>query len=383
MQKLILITPYPNHDDVHGGTTGVGSYSKFLIDGLLQKINVEVWSQKGENLIEFEEILENKNELKVKRVWTKNLSGIFSIIKKIWQDRPEIIHIQQELSMFDSVISFPFSVLIFLILRILGTKVITTMHGGFSISQIDKNFVKENGYNLPPFIIKLAFYFSFGIIAHSSNKIIVHEEWQKEDLREEYKVSKNKIFVIPHGVPEIVEILDNQKIREELKIEKNKKVYLYMGFAAKYKGLPEMFEIYKEYIKQNPEALLIVGAGAAPRLKNDENYMNWYELLKMKYESLNTDGKEFVRWVGFIPSSDVSKYYSIANAVVLPYSRRIAASGPMAIAIGYEKDIVLSSILKGHENFSFNFDDIQKTGELKNERVWTKVAGETIKVYEK
>jgi hypothetical protein len=179
MSKIILITPYPNKDDIHGGTTGVGSYSKFLVDGLLEHVNVDVWGQKGKDLNEFKEELENKNTLSVKRVWGKDFSGIFSIIKKIWKERPEKIHIQQELSMFDSVFTFPFSILIFLIPRFLGVKVITTMHGGFSIKQVDKTFVKENGYNLPPFIIKIAFYFTFGIIAHTSNKIIVHEEWQK------------------------------------------------------------------------------------------------------------------------------------------------------------------------------------------------------------
>jgi glycosyltransferase involved in cell wall biosynthesis len=377
MKKIILITPFPDHKNIHTNNTGVASYSYFLVSELKKNINVEVWAQKGNDLEDLEE-----ENLSVKRVWSKDFSGIFSILKKVWKERPEMIHIQQELSMFDSVFTFPFSILIFILPRILGTKVITTMHGGFGIKQIDKTFVQENGYSLPPLIIKIAFYFTFGVIAHVSNKVIVHEDWQKEELRDDYKVSKNKIYVIPHGVPEDVEILDKSILKKEMSLEKYDKVFLYMGFAAKYKGLPELFKIYKEYLKNNPKTLLVVGAGPAARLKNDTNYMTWYEGLQMMYESLGGN----VSWLGFIKSEEIPKYYSVCDAVLFPYSRRMAASGPLAIAIGFEKDVALSNVFKNgitDEEFKFDFEDVLKTGEMKKERVWSVVAGETLAIYKK
>lgn len=375
MQKITLVTPFPERDLIHAKNTGVGSYSSYLAKSMAEEIEVDVWSQKGNNLTEY--IDDNQiNKIEVKRVWDKNIFGIFQIVKKVWQEKPEIIHIQHELNIFGGTLTVLFSPILFIVLRMLGIKVVTTMHGGFGIGQIDKIFVKENGYNFPPFFVKIVFYFVFGLVAHFSNKIIVHENWQKEDLIEDYKISKNKIFVIPHGVPDNVEIIENAK--EKLNLQ-NKKVFLYMGFAAKYKGLPELFDLYKEYIKkgENKNTILIVGAGPAPRLENDGNYIMWYEGLKMKYESLG----EFVKWVGFIPSGEVATYYSASDAVLFPYSRRLAASGPMAIAIGYEKDIILSSILKGETEFKFDFNDGQKTAELKKDRIWEKVAEETIKIY--
>ena len=45
-------------------------------------------------------------------------------------------------------------------------------------------------------------------------------------------------------------------------------------------------------------------------------------------------------------AEDIAYAYSVADRVLFPYSRRLAASGPMALAIGYEKDIVVSSILQ-------------------------------------
>jgi hypothetical protein len=71
-------------------------------------------------------------------------------------------------------------------------------------------------------------------------------------------------------------------------------------------------------------------------------YQSWYNGLKEKFQSL---GKA-IYWLGFVDGNMISLYYSAADAVLFPYSRRLAASGPMAIAIGYEKDIILSSILQ-------------------------------------
>jgi hypothetical protein len=57
----------------------------------------------------------------------------------------------------------------------------------------------------------------------------------------------------------------------------------------------------------------------------------------------------------------------------------------MAIAIGYEKDIILSSILKTKNLdkvvYDFDFEDIVKTNYLKKERLWEMVASETEKLY--
>lgn len=69
--------------------------------------------------------------------------------------------------------------------------------------------------------------------------------------------------------------------------------------------------------------------------------MNWYNKLQKDFESLG----DSIQWLGFIDGSMISAYYSAADVILFPYSRRLAASGPMALAIGYEKDIVLSSIL--------------------------------------
>lgn len=117
----------------------------------------------------------------------------------------------------------------------------------------------------------------------------------------------------------------------------------------------------------------------APRLQSDQEYMKWYQDLETKFLALG----DAVHYHGFMNAEDITYAYSAADRVLFPYSRRLAASGPMALAIGYEKDIALSSILKGEKEFHFDFDDLKKAGKLKKERTWEKIAEKTAQVYAK
>jgi hypothetical protein len=55
----------------------------------------------------------------------------------------------------------------------------------------------------------------------------------------------------------------------------------------------------------------------------------------------------------------------------------------MAIAIGYEKDIILSSILQWDKKYNLDFKNITHTKELKRLRTWDIVAEKTLEVYSK
>ncbi len=375
-----MITPYPDQTEIHARGSGVGHYSDCLAKALsARNVQVEVWGHTEKNLKEYE-----MGNISVKRVWTRDIKGLFNILKKILKDKPNIIHIQHEFNMFGAELELPFTVLMPLIARAVGVKVVTTIHGGTGLKYVDKDFVKENGKSLPPFVIRLAFRYVFGLFSFFSNKIIVHENFQKNELVIEHKIRSEKITVMPIGVAQEKLSIDKTEARRFLDIgDEYKKVFLYMGFAAKYKGLPELYDAYKKYIQkeENKNTLLIIGAGPAPRLQSDKKYMNWYNELKEKYDTLG----QRVKWAGFIESKDIEKYYSASDAILFPYSRRIAASGPMAIAIGYEKDIVLSNILSEDTRekieYNFDFENTVKTNELKKGRVWSIIADKTAEIY--
>jgi hypothetical protein len=88
--------------------------------------------------------------------------------------------------------------------------------------------------------------------------------------------------------------------------------------------------------------VLLLGMSPAPRLQHDTEYMLWYSDLEKKFLSLG----DHVHYTGFMDTTTMQYAYSAADRVLFPYSRRLAASGPMAIAIGYQKPIVLSSVMQ-------------------------------------
>jgi glycosyltransferase involved in cell wall biosynthesis len=369
---ICLITPYPNSWDRHAKNTGVGSYSTYLAESLVQSGNsVDIYAQDdGSSWY-------SHGDITVSRVWSKRFVWLYRLLRRIWHDKNKIVHIQHELNMFGQEALLPFTPLIPLVARLSGARVVTTFHGGTGIACIDREFVIENGKKLPPWIIRLAFRYIFGLFALCSHEIIVHEEFQRDELIDEHHIAPTKITVIPHGVPEYPEIIADAK--GKLGLPTNKKILLYMGFAARYKWLPELYKEYAEYIKTHSETLLIIWAWPAPRLQDDQEYMEWYDDLKQKFENLG----ESIQWLGFIDGQDIPLYYSACDAVLFPYSRRLAASGPMAIAIGYERDIVLSSILQWESLYSLDLDTRIDTHEMKKERVWSKIAEKTLDIYQK
>lgn len=48
---------------------------------------------------------------------------------------------------------------------------------------------------------------------------------------------------------------------------------------------------------------------------------------------------------GFVPEEKVALYFSACDAVILPYTSFFSSSGPLALAIAYDKPILLSPSL--------------------------------------
>ncbi|WP_158837712.1 glycosyltransferase family 4 protein [Polaribacter sp. L3A8] len=118
--------------------------------------------------------------------------------------------------------------------------------------------------------------------------------------------SKNKIKVIPHGIP--INIKDNSAILEE-NIEaskKNKRVkFFYVGRICKEKGVHIMLEAFSD-LKVPAEIHIIGGTGNS----KEEKY---YRFLKKKYK--NHDN---IFWYGKVPPEKVNEKIKMFDIMIHP-----------------------------------------------------------------
>jgi len=369
---------------------GVATYTKYLAEAFDEENEVYIFADK----IKENEINKKKN-IKVIRCWDSNVLFLISILKSVLKYKPDVIHIQQEVFLYGGILNamlFPYLVML---LRLFGFTVIITLHGVIPLSDLNKEFLKENSIEGNRFILKVGLLLIFKQIVFFSSRILVHEEKFRNVLVEDYKCSQRKIKVIPHGVK------NGQKIKNAKDILglKNKKVILYFGYISGYKGIDLLINAFKLIKDKHKNWILLFVGGVHPRLKNDEEYLKYYNDIK---NSLKTHKQIYFN--GYVPEDKVPLYFSAADLVVFPHTIVMSSSGPMALAISYSKPIIASvafnGILNNKEIFfdrdtyslSKKIEDVLLNHEILNDILayvkklkyaysWTNIAKKTLQVY--
>lgn len=342
--KIVHISTYPPKEKKHSDSGGVSSYTKNLVTAIPYdaKDSVFVLCDKLEK--KYDKYIEEKN-ISIIRCFDKNILFAIQIIKEILRIRPDVVHVQQELSLFGNILTS--YLLQWVLLFLTRYRLVITLHGVVSLKNIDKEFVKENNSKLPVFIVKTAFIIIYTPLCWYSKKIVVHENSFKKILIEEYKIKETKVVVIPHGVEDNASI-PTVEARSALKLPKNKKIVLFMGYLTGYKGLDLLIEGFFKFKETHPDSILVIGAGKHPKFKKDPFYLKEYNRIQEK--AINLLGENH-KWVGFIEEQDINLYYSASDLSIYPYTNQLASSGPMSIAIGYEKPFLASDVF---DNFVEN-----------------------------
>lgn len=339
----------------------------------------------------------NENSIKVHRVFWRKPNYIFAVHRELKKINPDVVHIQQELSLFGNSIT---AYLLQWLVWLWRDRVVITIHGIVDLKKIDKKFVHENNSQLPVWMIKLAFRIIYTPLMKWARRVVVHEKLFKEIAVQSYGIKAENVMVIPHGV-EVLSVINPTQARQKLHIALDAKVALFMGYATGYKGIDLLIEGFAKYAKQEPKAYLIIGSGKHPKLLHDETYLAEYTRLQQKAAALIPAGQ--YHWEGFIAEDEIGVYYSASDVSLYPYTTAMSSSGPMSFAIGYEKPFLVSSAFKDifvdHPQLLFDrqpeslarklhyFFDNQSTytiasATLKRERTWHMVGEQTTNLYE-
>lgn len=154
-------------------------------------------------------------------------------------------------------------------------------------------------------------------IASFSDVIISLSETEKDDLVKYYAVDGRKVRVIPGGVDlSDFKRMDENKAREATRVEKDAFIALFVGRLEWRKGVATLLEAAAEAKKRIPELKVVVAGGKIFGRRANLEDLQELERLKAIAESLGiTDS---VKFTGSINHSDLPKYYSSADVLVVP-----------------------------------------------------------------
>lgn len=211
----------------------------------------------------------------------------FRLIKFIFKTDAKIIHIQWLRFYITEGILFS------LLCRLLRKKVFYTAHDVLP-------HMKDNKQNR---II-------FKCIYKIQNYLVVHTDFIKKRLINEFKIAPEKIFLVKHGVYNVIENSEITKFsaRKHLGINNNDFVILFFGIITRYKGMDLLLSSFKKLESELSNVKLVI----AGKVENE---------YKKEYESIIKENRtdNILRFMKYIYDDEVEYFFKSADVTVLPY----------------------------------------------------------------
>lgn len=281
--SVIIIANSFQQDYIYDLVTGLSQYIKVILIGSDEHEKYEF----GSNVIlknyrgsHDEEVSFYKKALRILRYYFRLF---FFLIKS----RSPAVHIQwMRFYMIDGV-------LLTLLARFTGKKAFYTVH---DVLPHDEDTALNR--------------FLFKIIYRLQNVLIVHTDFIRQRVINEFHIPESKIHIVKHGVYNVKETEPDSfdSARDKLGMKPDDFVILFFGRLAKYKGLEMLIKIFNRIRKLYTNAKLIVAGKLANDYKEDfEKLLKEYDLNKISFH------------IRYIEDKEMGLFFTSANITVLPY----------------------------------------------------------------
>jgi glycosyltransferase involved in cell wall biosynthesis len=179
----------------------------------------------------------------------------------------------------------------------------------------------------------------------------------KNQLVTDFRISKQKVSVIPFGINNTVPntSLSSPEVKRQLGISNGDKVLLFFGNIAPYKGLEYLVCAFRELLnKDGSYRLLIVGKPKGP-----QSYWN-----EIRQTIVNSDiGDRVVEKIEYVPDETTEVYFKAADVLILPYAH-VFQSGVLFLgysfglpAIAADVGSLKNEIVEGKTGLVFRAQD--------------------------
>jgi len=290
---------------------GIATFTTDLLRSL-QSINqdCEFWAiaisdtSKGYNYPE-----EVRFEIKQNKVQDYNLASEFLNI-----NRMDVVNLQHEYGIFGGKEGN----YILSTLKNLNIPIVTTLHTVLDEPNKDQLYILKE-------------------IGDISSRIVVMSKKAKNMLEDIYSISKDKIVIIPHGIPDIP-FIDPNFYKDQFGVE-GKRVILTFGLLSPNKGIEYMIDAMPEIVKQYPDTVYIILGVTHPNIKrvHGEEYRH---NLQRKAQRNGVE-KNVIFYNRFVDIRELIEFLGSADIYVTPYlGEKQIVSGTLAYAMGAGKAIV-------------------------------------------
>jgi glycosyltransferase involved in cell wall biosynthesis len=208
-------------------------------------------------------------------------------------------------------------IILTLVIKMLGKKAVYTAHDVLPHS-------KNNAYNRS----------LFKLIYKIQDEIIVHSDFIKKRIVNEFNINKNKITLVKHGLYKITEspAVSRDVAREKFGYNLNQLVILFFGIITKYKGLDLLLEAFTRLEAILPDIQLLIAGRVS------QEYRNEYDNLIQSYNS-----DRITKIARHIKEEEVEQIFKAADLVVLPYTEA-SQSGVLFMSYAYGKPVIAPSL---------------------------------------
>jgi len=319
---VTLIAPYPPQGVLHGGHSGVASYTANLARGLDDagaRVAVVAPRRAGDPP-SFRD-----GGVEVERRFELGPRALPAAMAAAADLGAPVVHLQFELFLYGgpaSLVGLP-AALGRARWASGGAPLVTTMHQVVDPATIDRDYTRLHRVTAPAVVARTGIATVQSAIARASRATIVHEEAFTQVVP--------TATMIPHGIESVVP-LDRAEARAVLGLG-DRFVALCFGFVAPYKGVELVLDAAR---KVGPDVDVVVAGGEHPRLDGSvEGFA----------AGLAATHGDVARFTGWVPDDDVAAWFSAADVALFLYPKPFASSGALALALAYGAPALLSPAL--------------------------------------
>lgn len=174
-------------------------------------------------------------------------------------------------------------------------------------------------------------------LGNLSDALVVMTETGKKFLREVYKIPENKIFIIPHGIPDMP-FVDPNYYKDQFGVE-GKNVLLTFGLLSPNKGIENVLYALPEVIERFPNTVYIILGATHPNLLKSEGES--YRLSLERLASKLGIQKNVIFYNRFVTTGELKEFLGAADIYITPYLNEAQiTSGTLAYSFGCGKAVI-------------------------------------------